>query len=83
MSSHVVHPDDDSMPQIHAFGYIVPLGLVLSIALQVLIREESERATDEDDGVDADAEAGCVGRCLWCAGGGGLVGAGGFVAGLF
>ena len=44
------------------------LGLLL-LALQVLIREESDGAADEDEGVEADAEAGVVGL-LGCRGGG-------------
>lgn len=57
---------------------------LLLLALQVLVSEEGDGAADEDQGVDAHAEAAGV-RGLGCAGGGGRRGGGlgGWVACLF
>ena len=48
--------------------------------LEVLVSGESESATDQDDGVEADAHVGLLGAAG--GGGGGLLGFGGRVVGL-
>ena len=57
------------------------LCLLLVRLLQVLVGEEGERAADQDDGVEADAHAGCVGAAGGLRGGG-LLSFGGRVVGL-
>lgn len=61
-----------------------PFLRLLLLALQVLVSEEGDGAADEDQGVDAHAEAAGVGG-LGCAGGRGRRGGGlgGGVAWLF
>ena len=49
---------------------------------EVLVGDESESATDQDDGVEADAKVGLLGAAGAGLGGGGLLGFGGRVVGL-
>ena len=82
MPSNIINPNSDPVPKIHAFGQEIPLGLVLPTTLQILIREEGERAADEDEGVEAHAEACGIGGGFGRGGGGcrGGLGVGGGVA---
>ena len=59
------------------------LCLLLVGLLEVLVSDESEGATDQDDGVEADAQVGLLGAAGARLGGGGLLGFGGRVVGLF
>jgi hypothetical protein len=59
------------------------LCLLLVGLLEVLVGGESEGAADQDDGVEADAQVGLLGAAGAGGSGGGLLGFGGGVVGLF
>lgn len=58
------------------------LCLLLVGLLEVLVSGESKSATDQDDGVEADAQVGLLGAAGAAGSGGGLLGFGGGVVGL-
>jgi len=61
---------------------LCPLCLLLAL-LHVLVAEEGQGASDQDDGVEADAHVGLAGAAgAGLRGGGGLLGFGGRVVGL-
>jgi hypothetical protein len=59
------------------------LCLLLVGLLEVLVGGESEGTTDQDDGVEADAQVSLLGAAGAGGSGGGLLGFGGGVVGLF
>ena len=80
--SNIINPNSHSRPKVHTLRQKVKLRLVLPACLQVLICEEGQCAADEDEGVDTHAEACGVGGGFRGRGGG-CLGAGGCVAGLY
>ncbi len=71
-------------PPPRPLGQEIQLRALLAVtAAEVLVRDERQRGADEDEGVDADTEAGGRGSGLGFSGGGvGRRGGGGGVAGL-